>query len=236
MTTSIEFACSNCDEEMTLIVTQISSQTIDIDCNKCKKNHTVILPQSSREDSSHQQNVNNESNESNNKNIEMIEAKLIEWTESEPKDLFTGREDSVSVTQRVDATVEMAGTKSPYSFSWTSEHKNYEYVVKGQVNGKEKMKTVYGEASEKLVYTDRAVPRNSDKVWTYIDEDECKRRALRAGFDDPLVEDADVGPPHRTNLVIGEAPRPELVVDNEVDEEFLLKLARGLAVLQSDKY
>lgn len=193
-----------------------NQNTMQVECPHCNEPFVVVQERS-------EQTHNQQSEEQE----EPMNAELLSYEEIEGSQPYSGRDEEIPVEQCVRAKINIDGKVRRFTFWYTPEREGYKYIVRGEFDSGSKMKTVYsGDGSP--FYTDRGVPKNTDKKWTYLDEKECRRRAKIAGLGE-VRESAEN--PDRYQIPIGESK--EGLVENE---NLLLKLSKGLSVFQTDSY
>lgn len=193
-----------------------NQNTMSITCPHCEERFVVVQEGS-------EQTHNHQSEEQE----EPMNAELLSYEEIEGTQPYSGRDEEIPVEQCVRAKINIDGEVHRFTFWYTPERDGYKYIVRGKFDSGSKMKTVYsGDGSP--FYTDRGVPKDSDKDWTYLDEEECRRRAKIAGLGE-VWESTET--PGRYQIPIGESK--EGLVENE---ELLLTLAKGLTVFQTADY
>lgn len=180
----------------------------------------------------------------------------------EVADPYTGSDKSVPVTQLVVAKVRYMGgprdkkhakkhgishpSDLPESFEgesddtlkiwYTPEHAgdpdDIGYVIRSDLETGIKTKNVYRDGDE-LFVKNRGVPYDSDKQWTFLDEEECQARAGEAGLPEKIVKDPSTDKPNRYRIYLNEDFRPLVNNDDELEEELVLELARVLTAFQT---
>jgi hypothetical protein len=190
--------------------------TMSVECPYCNERFAVVQEQS--EQTHDQQSGEHE---------EPMNAELLSYEEIEGSQPYSGRDEEIPVEQCVQAKIDIDGKTRKFTFWYTPERDGYKYIVRGNLDSGSKMKTVY-DGRNYAFYTDRGVPRNSDKKWTYLDEEECRRRANIAGLGEVRQSAED---PNRNQILID-----ELEDGLTGNEDLLLKLAKGLTVFQTADY
>lgn len=195
-------------------------ETISVECPHCGEPIVVVVPESESQDQS-----------SEYESEHAISAELVSWEEVEVTDPYSGNDHDIPVSQRLKADIQIDGEVRPFTFWYTPEYGYFKYVVRGQLESGLKSKDADSQDGE-LFFLNRGVPRDSDKQWTYLSADECRRRSKLAGLgdvaEDPDHEDKD----NRFRIFLDEQEQP-LVDDGDVAEELILKLAKGLVTFQT---
>jgi len=194
--------------------------TISVQCPHCQERFVVVREEEASEQTHNQQNPPEERDEP--MNSELLSYEVIDGGQP-----YSGRDEEIPVEECVRAKITIDGKTHQFTFWYTPDRDGYKYIVRGDFDSGSKMKTVYsGDGSP--FFTPRGVPKNSDKQWTYLDEEECRRRAKIAGLGEvqPPSESSD-----RCRILIGESK--EGLVENG---ELLLKLAKGVAAFQTTEY
>ena len=201
----------------------MGSKQIPTECPNCGESYTIVVMESDNEQNTDQE------DETDDPEAQM-EAELLTWEETDPSSPYTGRDETVPVEQRVKCRIKVDGETYGFVIWYTPEHRHYRYVVKGELNDGPKMKNTYIDSDNNYIfYTPRGVPRDSDKQWTYLDDEECRRRAEIAGLGEIKSGES------RPRVLIGEPVQP-LVKDGEVAEELILRLSKGLVAFQTAQY
>lgn len=194
--------------------------TMTVECPYCDERFVVIQEGKSPEQAHDQQ--------SDKKEDEPMNAELLTHEEIEGRQPYSGRDEEIPFETCVQAQIRIEENTYAFTFWYTPERDGYKYIVRGELDSGSKMKTVYDGGSDYIAFTDRGVPKDSDKQWTYLDEKECRRRAKIAGLGD--VKQSKQGA-NRNQILIDE--EKEGLVENE---DLLLKLAKGLTVFQTANY
>lgn len=231
--------CSVCSTEHSVALEeqQIRQGTsFNLDCSSGEHKFAVVIPPVEDLTSSAAPNENKtESDE--------IDAELVNTTEVDnPPSPYSGSDSAVDIEQCLDATISINKQDYPFRFWYTPDHEYHPYVVRVKLTSGAKRKNAYvfrnDPYADELAYTDRGVPKDSDKNWTYLSLAECKRRAEIAGLAGAEsaadIEETEINP-DRTWVWLGEKQRAPMN-DGSPEEELLLKLAKGLIVFQTDKF
>lgn len=230
--------CSVCSTEHSVALEeqQIRQGTsFNVDCSSGEHEFAVVIP--SVEDLTSSAASNGDKPESDE-----IDAELVNVTEVDsPPSPYSGSDSAVEIEQCLDATISINEQDYPFRF-WYTDHNSHPYVARVKLTSGAKRKNAYVFESDayenELAYTDRGVPKDSDKSWTYLPLAECERRAEVAGLAGAEsavdIEETDLNP-DRTWVWLGEKNNPP-VKDGSLEEELLLKLAKGLIVFQTDKF
>jgi len=207
---------------------------MSVECPYCNEQYVVVQKKASEQTSNQQQPPEERG--------ELMTAKLLQVEEIDGGQPYPGRDEEMPVEQCVRAQIEIDGETYTFTYWYTPEHRSHGYVVRVNLSSGSKTKSAYRWEEEphagKLSYTDRGIPKNSNKKWTYLDLKECRRRAKIAGLPQPEscgnLSESSLNP-DRNTVWIGEKERPP-IENGEVAEELFLKLAKGLLVFQTDKY
>jgi len=209
--------------------------TMSVECPYCNERFVVVREQKASEQTHTQQ-------QSSDERDGQMDAELLNYEIIDGGQPYSGRDEPMPVKQCVRANIEIDGERYTFTFWYTPEDEHVGYVVRVNLSSGPKTKSAYRWEEtpyvEELSYTDRGIPKDSDKKWTYLSLEECRRRAKIAGLPEPEscgdLQESSLDP-HRNTVWIGEKQRPP-IEDDEVAEELLLKLAKGLLVFQTDKY
>ena len=196
-------------------------QSITVECPHCGEGFVVVEPESHRQEE-----------ESNSETPNPITAELLEWEEADLLDPYTGNDKEIPVAQCVKADIRIDGEERSFTFWYTPEYGKFKYVVRGQLQSGMKSKDIY-VADGELFFINRGVPRNVDKQWTYLDRNECARRSRLAGLGDVTADPAHANKDNRFRIFLDEQQQPLVDDSGDVAEDLLLKLAKGLLVLQT---
>lgn len=199
------------------------SQPTQTTCPNCGDEIIVVLTEG----------VENE--ESTAQKEPALSATLVEWEELEPKHPYGasggGPED---IDQRIKAEIKINGEVIPFEFFYKDNAIYWTHVVRANTDAGRKSKDVF--VSERgLYFKSRGVPWGEDKQWTFLTRDELERRSRIAGLGDVVDEDK-IREDSEGRLALLLDAEPKSYVDEEsVNEELVLKLAKGLLVMQSRK-
>ena len=235
---TINIDCTQCGEEHAVVLNEqqiAQGAAFDVNCSNGDHTFPVVVPPG---DDLNLNTTGEEILETTG-----MEAKLLNTTAVEnPTSPYSGSDTSTPIEQCVDATVSIEGKDYSCRIWYTPDHKYHPYVVRVKLSSGAKRKNAYvfnnSPHADELAFTDRGVPRNSDKQWTYLSLDECKRRAQLAGLagaeSAAEIEETELNP-DRDWVWIGEKQQPPMS-DGTPNEELLLKLAKGVLVFQTDKF
>lgn len=164
-----------------------------------------------------------------------INTTLISWESVEPTDPYSAAETPrPTVEQQIKAEIAISGDTLPVTVYYSPHNEGWEYwkyVVRARTDAGLKSKDVF--AGENGLYLkNRAVPWDEDKEWTYLSMEECKRRAQIAGLG-TVTEDTEIDHDNRYRIHLDEHEQPLVDDENNMAEELVLQLAKGLLVLQS---
>ena len=198
-------------------------ETISVECPHCGEKFVVVEPESGQ----------NEDVEEQEPELEHpMTAELVSWEEVDVTDPYSGNDEEMPVEQRVKADIGIDGQEYPFTFWYLPEYDYFSYVVRGQVDTGMKSKDAYLVDRDRLTFTNRGMPRDSDKQWTYLDEEECRRRSDIAGLGEVVDDPEQIDKDNRFRIHLNEQEIP-LVEDGEIAEVLVLKLAKGLVVFQT---
>lgn len=197
--------------------------TISVECPHCGESFVVVEPESEQQN-----------NDSEQKAEQPIEAELTDWVELSVTDPYSASEDDIPVSQRVKADIRIGGEEYSFTFWYTPEYKGFDYVVRGQLDSGLKSKDIHSNDEGELFLVNRGIPRNSDKQWTYLDAEECRRRSNLAGLGEITNDPYHKGKDHRLRIFLNEHRKP-LIENEEIAEDLLLKLAKGLVAYQTKR-
>lgn len=197
-------------------------KTITVECPHCGEAFVVVEPESESQNRGSEHEVE-----------QAISAELVSWQEVGVSDPYSGNDVDIPVTQRLKANIRIDGKVRPFTFWFTPKYGYFKYVVRGQLDSGLKSKDIYSEDDE-LFFVNRGVPRDSDKQWTYLSADECRWRSRHAGLGEVTKDPNHENKDNRFRIFLDEQEQP--LIDNEdVAEDLLLKLAKGLVAFQTTR-
>lgn len=194
-------------------------KTISVECPHCGEGFVVVEAEAEQ-----QQNGVIEEEDS-------IKADLVSWEEVAPTDPYSGNDTEIPTTQRVKADIRIDGEVRSFTYWYTPDFEYFSFVVRGQLETGTKSQNGY-TIDEGVSLTNRGVPRNSDKNWTYLDMEDCRRRSNLAGLGDVIEDPENEDKDNRYRILLDEEEQP-LIENEEVSEELMLKLAKGLVVFKT---
>ncbi len=211
-----------------------NQNTMELTCPHCDEPFVVVQEQKTSEKADKQQ--------SSEEGDDPMTANLLQVEEIDGGQPYPGRDKKMRVEQCVQAQIEIDGETYTFTYWYTPENEYHGYVVRVNLTSGPKSKSAYrwekGDYTGELSYTDRGIPKDSDKKWTYLNLEECRRRAKIAGLPEPEscgdLPESSLNP-NRNTIWIGARERPP-IEQGEIAEELLLNLAKGLLVFQTDRY
>jgi hypothetical protein len=162
-----------------------------------------------------------------------LAAALVEWEEVGTKHPYGasggGPED---IDQRIKAEIQIDENIIPFEFFYKDDASYWTHVVRANTDAGRKSKDVF-VSEQGLYFKSRGVPWDENKEWTFLSRDQLERRSRIAGLGD-VVEEDDIVEDSEGRLALLLDVEPGSYVEKEtLNEELVLKLAKGLLVMQS---
>lgn len=196
--------------------------TIHVECPSCGERFVVVEPETEQEQ-------NTAEPESGTR----ITAELVSWEEVGTTDPYPGSDTEIPVSQCVKAEIRIDGEVRIFNYWYTPEYSYFSYVVRAELDtGRKSHNGFVMDGGVSL--TNRGVPRHSEKQWSYLTEEECRRRSTLAGLGDVVRDPKHQDKDNRYRILLNE-PAQQLIEDRAVAEDLLLKLAKGLIVFKTPR-
>jgi len=165
-----------------------------------------------------------------------LDARLESWRHLEPRHPYPAEtnmdDDQIKrEIQRVEATIDINGTPTGFEFfQKPGKPSNFwTHVVRAETGVGRKSKNAVVSETDELYLKNRGAPWDEDKKWTYLSKEQLELRSEVAGLGEIIeLPDSEGG----LGLLLDEKNRP-LIVDGELEEALVLKLAKALLVMQS---
>lgn len=249
----------------------IQAGSFTVTCPNCSTQFAVVYPEEVRQTDSPPESVVDDAPEIPDyypNRYEELGGVLESWTakETATPEPYTGSDQEVPVEQYLEADIREIGGKywlnpelqsggfDPDTFRiwYTPEHEgdpdDIAYVVRANLETGVKTKNIYRTEEGELYVKNRGVPRNSDKQWTFLTEDECAARAHQAKLPGRIEQDPSTDKVNRYRIFLGEHLQPLVKKDEDADEDFgglnlqgelaealVLELARVLVAFQTKR-
>lgn len=214
--------CPRCETKFNIAVVDSSPKTA-IPCPDCSSEIHVFFTDEDHVDGT-----------GRDRRPSLLEASLVEWEEQEPRDPYSAHEATPELGKRIRAEVQVNGESIPVTIQHVESGYATSYTVRAKTDAGQRSKDAYRFSSTdpRLYFADKGVPWDEDKRWTYLDREECERRAAIAGLGDVFkLEDGHVGSEH--GVLLDETARPLIDEDGAIPTDLVLKLTKGLLAFQS---
>jgi len=165
-----------------------------------------------------------------------LDARLVSWSSREPRHPYSAarkmsEEQINELIQRVETTIKIDGVPMDFEFFQKPADRSHfwTHVVRADTDVGRKSKNAVVTDDGELYIKNRGVPWDEEKQWTYLSKEQLRHRSEIAGLGGVIeVPDSEGG----LGLLLGEKDRP-VVVEGELQERLVLKLAKALLVMQS---
>lgn len=242
-----------------------------VTCPKCNNQFAVVYPEEKHATDPAPDNVVNDAPEIPDYSptrYEELDGVIESWTAKETgiPDPYTGSDQDLQVEQYLEADIREIGGKywlnpelqsggfDPDTFRiwYTPAHEgdpdDIAYVVRANLETGVKTKNIYRTDGGELYVKNRGVPRNSDKQWTFLTEDECAARAHQARLPGRIEADPSTDKTTRYRIYLNESLQPLVNKDEDAEEDLgglnlqgelaeslVLDLARVLVAFQTKR-
>ena len=216
---SAVITCPECQNRMSIAVVG-GGENVTIPCEDCRNEIRLYFGHSTVPDS--------ESSSSK------LSAEVISWEERDPRDPYSAHEVSPELGPRIHVEVKVGEQNLPVTIQETISGYETRYTVRATTDSGQRSKDAYrfSDDDPRLYIADKGVPWDSSKRWTYLDRDECERRATIAGLGEVfLLKDEQIGGEY--GIMLGEESQTLLFEDGTLNTDLVTRLTKALLVFQS---
>ena len=220
---SAVLTCPECQNRMSIAVVD-GGESIIIPCDDCGNEVRLYFGHSTTTDSQ----------DADEPSSSKLSAEVTSWEERDPRDPYSAHEVSPELGPRIRAEVKVGEQNVPVTIQETISGYETRYTVRAQTDSGQRSKDAYrlSDDDPRLYIADKGVPWDSSKRWTYLDRDECERRATIAGLGEVFsLEDEQVGGEYGTML--GEESQTLLFEDGTLNDDLVARLTKALLAFQS---
>lgn len=217
--------CPNCQTRMNIAVVGAGGDIV-IPCDGCDNEIRVFFDQSQATDA----------DRSGEQATQQLKAEVVSWEPREKRDPYSAHDVEPTLGPRIRAEVKIGDDTIPVTIQETIEGYETRYTVRATTDSGQRSKDAYRYSDDdpRLYIADKGVPWDSSKRWTYLDRDECERRAAIAGLGEvfELADEGQVGGHY--GIMLDEASQTLLEDDETLNIDLVERLAKALLVFQSE--